>query len=704
VGDWIRVWGELDLLTKTIISGEILFAVVMLFRAVNKYRGAKKSLLNLQGEIERDHVVKSGSNKPITHNNRQVIDVDPYDYVEIKEYSDITPHFVPAILTGVGIFGTFLGISMALLGFPSNIADSKQMFAHMTRLIPSMQTAFFTSIVGIGGATFFVFLEKIFLSSIKKTREAVLAQIDKKFICETPALYLRKQLGTTERMATAINELKDAILTAHSANSPEMISERVRAGLDESIQRHLKEPMTDMAAHLATLSEVRDASNKMSESNDLLAKHIVGLNGTIEGSLRDPMANIAERLLVLNDVRDACTGMMKSNEMLSQFMTGDFQGVFSGLRDSLDSARQAMTETNAALQSTNANIDKQRVNLDSFITQMEQVLAGQRQAFEEASTEIRQGFASASSQVFEQYANFNSDMTAMAAQVKELSLEFTKVIGEGRDAFQKEAAGFQVMLEEQRAMTGDAFSEIRGLNKDSIQGIVQTTKDVLTDAVEQARDSAVSLIEQTKESFTLVVGETNAKLQGTLEGVGSELVRTSERVQGELERFREGYTQALSGFFEQQRGVLEKVMGENVSALSALVEDLRRAFDEEYKKKKELIDRLQVVIASGASLTEMQKESIRDLADETVQSNRKLSSALAGAERGLLGINSSLESIASAVSKEVAEQIEAFGKKQREVVTNYQVAVDSHMKDVLEQVVAATETLAAASLVKRESA
>ena len=74
------------------------------------------------------------------------------------------------------------------------------------------------------------------------------------------------------------------------------------------------------------------------------------------------------------------------------------------------------------------------------------------------------------------------------------------------------------------------------------------------------------------------------------------------------------------------------------------------------------------------------KESIRELAEETVNSNQKISKSLDASGKRLDGINDSLKSIASAVSAEVAEQIESFGKKQREVIETYQVI---HSSDVI---------------------
>jgi len=64
--------------------------------------------------------------------------------------SKFTPHnavYSPTILTTLGIFFTFLGIAFGLLSF-----DSKNIEASIPSLLASLRTAFWASVVGVGGA------------------------------------------------------------------------------------------------------------------------------------------------------------------------------------------------------------------------------------------------------------------------------------------------------------------------------------------------------------------------------------------------------------------------------------------------------------------------------------------------------------------------------------------------------------------------
>lgn len=66
--------------------------------------------------------------------------------------------YIPSLLTSLGIFGTFVGISIGLVNFdPANIDKS------ISELLEGMKTAFYSSLVGV----FFSICFKIFLSYVK---------------------------------------------------------------------------------------------------------------------------------------------------------------------------------------------------------------------------------------------------------------------------------------------------------------------------------------------------------------------------------------------------------------------------------------------------------------------------------------------------------------------------------------------------------
>lgn len=66
-------------------------------------------------------------------------------------------HFAPALLTTIGILGTFSGIFLGLQEIDlGNIGETQQLISASQNLLAGMKTAFVTSLFGMGAAIFFI--------------------------------------------------------------------------------------------------------------------------------------------------------------------------------------------------------------------------------------------------------------------------------------------------------------------------------------------------------------------------------------------------------------------------------------------------------------------------------------------------------------------------------------------------------------------
>lgn len=811
--------------------------VVGLFLSLKRVAYVRRKVKYLRGDIEKNFIVTRDDGEPVVNNSQKVICIDPYERIsEIGGYDIILRH-IPSLMTGVGILGTFLGVSIALYSFPEDINNSTQMLAGMKELIPAMKTAFITSLAGISCATFYLLWEKFHLVRIRSLTQMVTEELRNDFYIESPEIYLRHQASlqpTIERMTTAAEGLQATVSNMQGSTTPEMIAELVRDGLAKSIETYLGPPMAGINEKLDALEDVKVSSKSMSDITVYLTKFITtelkGVFGTLEGSIQksnDAMTVTAQALNETNTALDSLNTRMDKfvtdmgntlelqersfrstiEEVRQSFQTtadtiasqykdihsdishisGTFKAIsieFSGMIDTGNEAFSAQVagfenmlvtqqETSTAMFSeirtlneesmgrvveTTKNTLEDAVNKtrDTAISMIEQakgdiaamgdnfkiisgkfteIMATGTQSFKD-QTDVFQNMVETqrtlSSETFTEIRDLNKDSMeqiirstketlnesinktrdtaiAMIEQAKSdigqmgeifqgISSEFSDLLASGNESFGKQVVGFENMLGEQRALSADTFSEIRELNKESLLGIVQTTKDTLEQAIGESRDSAVALIESARDSFEMVVDQANQKLQDTLDGVGGELINTSERVQEELQKFREQYTISLSEFFEKQKDILESILNESILKLSELTDKLHTTFEQEYSKKRDILDRLDKVVSGGTVLTEMQKESIRELASETVDANKQIATSLSATGHKMESINDSLQLIAAAVGEEVTSQIETFAKKQAEVVRTYQVEVDNHLEKVLSHLVSISEILAAGSL------
>ncbi len=86
---------------------------------------------------------------------------------------------LPGILVGIGILGTFVGLTLGISSFNTNSTETIKNSIQL--LLTGMGTAFVTSIWGMGLSILYIFLEKIFNNSLSNKTNQLCLLIDSKF-------------------------------------------------------------------------------------------------------------------------------------------------------------------------------------------------------------------------------------------------------------------------------------------------------------------------------------------------------------------------------------------------------------------------------------------------------------------------------------------------------------------------------------------
>ncbi len=90
-----------------------------------------------------------------------------WGYFFFFHFTEVTVANVPSVLTSLGIFGTFVGIAWGLYGFDANDIEGS-----IPTLFDGLTTAFWSSIVGIGGAVA-IKLRHLFSISFAEDKDTV---------------------------------------------------------------------------------------------------------------------------------------------------------------------------------------------------------------------------------------------------------------------------------------------------------------------------------------------------------------------------------------------------------------------------------------------------------------------------------------------------------------------------------------------------
>jgi hypothetical protein len=120
----------------------------------------------------------------IDYNGSQKTDEFSYEYFNEKNLISTNTNLklintIPATLVGLGILGTFFGLTYGISNFQTSSAD--QIKESIEILLSGMGTAFVTSIWGMLLSIFFTFFEKIQINSLHNSLHSLCYNLDKRF-------------------------------------------------------------------------------------------------------------------------------------------------------------------------------------------------------------------------------------------------------------------------------------------------------------------------------------------------------------------------------------------------------------------------------------------------------------------------------------------------------------------------------------------
>ena len=95
----------------------------------------------------------------------------------INDFSIASFSSIPAVLTTIGILGTFVGITMGLSGLNGFGSDSSTLIDQASTLIGGLGTAFYTSIAGMGTSFLFMLFISRSVDITKKAKSDFVSEI-----------------------------------------------------------------------------------------------------------------------------------------------------------------------------------------------------------------------------------------------------------------------------------------------------------------------------------------------------------------------------------------------------------------------------------------------------------------------------------------------------------------------------------------------
>lgn len=460
-------------------------------------------------------------------------------------------HFIPTLLTALGILGTFTGIYFGFQGINLEaISDSDALIRNSTEILTGMQTAFQTSLWGLGSASFFIVILASSEMSKRRRRNHLIKQIRDRD--------RRSNNNTEEALIVQLGNLAEKMEGLANLNPKTMGQE-----IAHSLQPSLQEVRNDLNAQYQTLQNLRtlqpesigteiatalkptfdEIKTDLSQQRKTIEHQRQEVIKTLVGELRTEVIEpIANRL-------DASAETTKEASSAVKELKQELGGISDSLATSIQTIQQFQEQTLGELEDFAQNLKQ---ILDQFKTDTQGVM-------EKVATDINHA-------VNESISGMEAQRTAFAESAEQASNTFRGIREDLQASLATQAQQQQTMLE----------------------NVQHSTEHILQEANNAFAEQSNTLTRVGSEASEIMT-QASENLNRTLTNVDSSLQNTRQTVEEELEKFRTNYQDSLNQFFSEQNTLLEQTLGKQREGLEEVIKELQTVFQEDAKQMSEEI-------------------------------------------------------------------------------------------------------------------
>ena len=154
-------------------------------------------------------------------------------------------------LVGLGLLGTFLGLTVGILGF--NSSDSSNIQQSIQNLLGGMGTAFSTSLLGMFCSLVYTAFDKTMRNKLHRSLYSFTEKLDNQYYIDDNSLQEMNQAALVDKMIKAVqNELNSKLMYSNNSGENVTIGNAIREILTENTEqtKALKSFSTDLAMEL----------------------------------------------------------------------------------------------------------------------------------------------------------------------------------------------------------------------------------------------------------------------------------------------------------------------------------------------------------------------------------------------------------------------------------------------------------------------
>lgn len=540
----------------------------------------------------------------------------------------------PGVLSGLGVLGTFAGLTFSVATFDS--ASSAAIMTSIKTLLEGMGTAFFTSLAGMSFSAIYIYFQKRFYNNYDNAIAALNRQLDQKFhISADEIIIAENERINREILArlTAIEESKEikeklnAIQEALTIQDEDGIS--ITAGTmmlnlyeeSEKQSRSLESFTTDLSNELnASLGKTMDSSIvplivNLEKSHEIMNTKIGELSHNIQspatdfvttavGELKSSMLTMANEFRdsiskqTLTQIETLTNNLTKSSELLNTLpMTMQMMA---------DKVTASFNEINQVVGGIQTNVAKQQTDLiESTKTANDQLTTEFQEKFNEMATLQQSVLTKMSEQmdatmrsVMSQLETAIGGLNAQQNSLSDTHTRSTREIERLLQAFAQSIANMHNANSESSEMlvsikrAGDNLNE----STDKLQTLAVSLDTASTAVIDQQKEATAKFVEMQRENIN-IISQLSTALSDAQKMVDS-YVSDFETLKGGMKEVFKGINEGLKDYSTTLRESTGNALAEYSDALTKSTEGLKNiaaALEESAEELSDSIDKFKRV-------------------------------------------------------------------------------------------------------------
>ena len=503
---------------------------------------------------------------------------------------------MPGIFTGLGLLGTFAGITVGISGI--DLGNVETMKSGIEVLLSGTKTAFLTSVVGLILALGYNLLDNWIYRPYTKKLATLIDQLNTLFPSKSLEEFLSNQAEQAEEQTDAMRELNGELV-----GRLEDMFVKLSQSIDVALKNNLTESFTNSLEPV--FQDLNQSIDKLgSSAGDTLSK-------SIEQGAGDQIQGLA---VTLQDFQGKMGNMMEVSERLNAENTARLQGsvemMVTKLNEAMDANIQKQATTSDASQAAMKQlVEEMNTNLKAALDQMVEAGRTANQALLQ-TTEATKGTIQEITDTMSQSTRTQRDeMIQVTANMKESVLEVLKQLQTD-------------MQERNRTMDSymSGLKEMLGHNREIMASAGKTA-----DKFAQASTPMQKVADTLGSQLNLVVSASN-QFNSHVDQNVQKLVLASQSSQKDLELIRdsmstmrsawENYQQTFQGVSREMReatDTLARTLEQYNTSTSKWLSETLGQYD---KSIKEAMDSVSII---NKSLS----DSIQDLSDAMDKNRRR---------------------------------------------------------------------------------